>query len=201
MCPRFPHGTIEWESLETWLLYLYLRPSSLQNGDVPRSVPRRTKRYTFKDTVSAYRFSITEGTKYGRFIYKEAMSILNCTTCDCQRNSPSVSTELEINFHRYILKTCCSQPVKHHHYELSEQAEGLLLSWECRQPKGKCVIGNTAGVCAPLKAIPGEFPMIHSNLCPRWKQSGLGQRTALAGKLNSQTNARFWPDSYHLFYG
>lgn len=115
---------------------------------------------------------------------------------DCQRKSQSVSTELEINFHRYILKTCCNQPVKHHHYELREQAEGLLLSWECRQPKGNFVIENTAGVCAPLKAVPGEFPRIHSNLCPTGEQSDLGQWTALAGKLNSQTQgllARFLP--------
>lgn len=57
------------------------------------------------------------------------------------------------------------------------------------------MVENIAGMCSPLKALPGKFPMIHSNLCQRRKQSSLGQCTVLAGKLSSQANimAAFLP--------
>lgn len=46
---------------------------------------------------------------------------------------------------------------------------------------------STAGMCSPVKAILGEFPMFYSNLCQREKQSDLKQWTVLPGKLSSQT--------------
>lgn len=62
---------------------------------------------------------------------------------------------------------------------------------------------DAAGMCAPLKAVSGEFLMIHSNLHQRRKQSVLEQWTVCAGKLSSQTKntlARFLP-SILLLWG
>lgn len=53
---------------------------------------------------------------------------------------------------------------------------------------------DTAAKCSPLKAIAGEFPMIHSNLHQRGKELVLEQWTIGAGMLSSQTKtmlARF----------
>ena len=67
---------------------------------------RKTGRYTLKGTV--YRFSIEEVKKYGRFIYKEEMSVLNHTTCDDNNNNKSISlsSELEINLNGNISNKC-----------------------------------------------------------------------------------------------
>lgn len=59
-------------------------------------------------------------------------------------------------------------PVKLHHYERREWADGLLLSWGYKQPKGNVVIEDTGGMSPPLKGISGEFPVIHSNLHQSW---------------------------------
>ena len=59
-------------------------------------------------------------------------------------------------------------PAKLPHYELRDWAGGLLLSWGYKRPKGNVVIEDTGGMSPPLKAISGEFPVIHSNLHQSW---------------------------------
>lgn len=39
---------------------------------------------------------------------------------------------------------------------------------DTKRPKGNVVIEDAGGMSPPLKAISGEFPVIHSNLHQSW---------------------------------